>query len=225
MDTSQITQSRKVKKLKKLRFLNFWRAWAIPHQLTHITEEKVSQYLQRMSGSSKKISMSNRKIFEILRLSLEKATTRRRTPPRTCWKDVRRTVWWIGGQNYCIITKVQVKRRVRKSRVEVVMEWNWSTRPNIDFCPTSRIASLDQVQCTHLWRHFRDQRAKHSSAKQLLTCTVLERIMSFHFAERTFLIRSVQELLLKCHERSHPLNEISRKIVKELLTSTNFSTH
>ena len=82
----------------------------------------------------------------------------------------------------------------------------------------SKLLCLDQVQCTHLWRHFGDQRAKHQNSNDLLTCNVLERIMSFHFAERTFLIRSVQELLLKCHERSHPLNEISRKIVRELLS-------
>ena len=55
------------------------------------------------------------------------------------------------GQNYCIITKVQVKRRVRKSRVEVVMEWVVNTPEYRLLSGVFELLSLDQVQCTHLW--------------------------------------------------------------------------
>ena len=174
-----------------------------------------------MSGnSSKKISMSNRKIFEILRLSPRESDDSTSNDVanmllKECKENGLMDRWtkllhYYKGPSQA--SSSEVKSRGNDG-VKLVNTPEYRLLSDV-----SELLNLDQVQCTHLWRHFRDQRAKHSSAKQLLTCTVLERIMSFHFAERTFLIRSVQELLLKCHERSHPLNEISRKIVKELLS-------
>ena len=168
-------------------------------------------------------SMSNRKVFEILR-----TCPRDRNETTSSTISNAETMLRRSGQNGLMDrwTKLlnfykvpsQESGKILKSRgkdgVKLINTPEYRLLSDV-----SEVLRLDQVQCANLWRHFRDQRAKRHNAKELLSCNVLERITSFHFAERTFLIRSVQELLLKCHERSHPLNEISQKIVNELVGS------